>query len=332
MLCLVACQVFSRRAQFFCISALPGGYCPARPPRTPLDTLQSALQTVQARTQPFLSPTPFKGSATANCFHLHPRRRAPRSSRVGFSSFPLLFAQPRHGERRRAGISAPSPITRQHFLKFSSFIIFICQLFCANISFPLASFTLTPPPPPFLFLFSRSQEIRLSVTLQQGTTGLGKTRTGTKPPGNQTGQPGQRRPAGNPQAEPGEGQRRGAPGGWRLAAVSRWRHTSARSARPRKEPRSSGPAAAQRRRFALRFCPAPFAFSRRKHSLRQSCGGPGARRLPQRDSRARGEAGAGPAGSGTSGTGAPSPRADGAQSCSCLTGKPRPHLSQLLLR
>lgn len=189
---------------------------------------------------------------------------------------PLPFTWPRHGEQRRAGIPAPTPITRHHFLKSSAFIIFICQLFCANILFPLASFTLTPPPPPFLFLFRPSQEIWVSTTLQQGTTGLGKSRTGTKPLGNQTGQRGDPRGIPRPSQEKGSdpGHREaGGPAALRQPRRHHRQPTAVPRSRPRKEPRSSGPAAARQRCPALRFCPALPASSRRKRSLRQSCTG-----------------------------------------------------------
>lgn len=54
----------------------------------------------------------------------------------------------------------------------------------------------------------------MSTALHQGTTGLGKSGTGTKPPGNQTGQPG---PWGDPRGIPRQSQEKGSDAGHREA-------------------------------------------------------------------------------------------------------------------
>lgn len=115
-----------------------------------------------------------------------------------------------------------------------------------------------------------------------GHYGLGKSRTGTKPPGNQTGQPGQR---GDQGESPGRARRRAATQGTvRLEAqqpcasptdtAGSRQPCHAHSTRPHKEPRSSGPAAPRQRCPALCSCPALPASSSTATQLETQSGCP----------------------------------------------------------
>lgn len=118
----------------------------------------------------------------------------------------------------------------------------------------------------------------MSTTLHQGTKGLGKSRTGTKPPGNQ----GSWDSGATHGESPGRARRRAATQGTvRLEAqqpcaspADTRQPCHAHSTRPHKEPRSSGPAAARQRCPALRSCPALPASSSTATQLETQSGCP----------------------------------------------------------